>query len=167
MDLPDDEFVQEIVERMGEHLGTVTCTGQRFSYPLSLMHAKDYIAHRIALIGDAAHGIHPLAGQGVNLGFRDVGVLSELLIERFRLGLDIGAQDVLAHYQRWRRLDNVTMLAVTDNLNRIFGNSMLPVKIARTLGLWGVGQIPPLKRFFMKHAMGLVGDLPDIVKKNI
>ena len=167
LDLPEDEFVQEIVERIGDYLGTISCSGQRFSYPLSLMHAKDYTAHRITLIGDAAHGIHPLAGQGVNLGFRDVGVLAELLIERFRLGLDLGGQDVLAHYQRWRMLDNVTMLAVTDNLNRIFGTSLLPVKMARILWLWTVGQIPPLKSFFMKHAMGLVGDLPDIVRKNI
>ncbi len=164
LDLPDDEFVQEITERTGECLGTIKVSGKRFTYPLSLMHAKSYIAHRIALIGDAAHGIHPLAGQGVNLGFRDVGVLSELLGERFKLGLDIGAEDVLSHYQRWRRFDNVTMLAVTDNLNRLFGYSALPVRLARGLGLWGISKIPPVKRFFMRHAMGLVGDLPESVK---
>jgi 2-octaprenyl-6-methoxyphenol hydroxylase len=166
MELPEDEFVQEIMERTGSYLGDIRCPGNRFTYPLSLMHAKSYIAERIALIGDAAHGIHPLAGQGVNLGFRDVGVLSELLGERFRLGLDIGSADILAHYQQWRRFDNVTMLAVTDNLNRLFGYNALPLRIIRGLGLWGVSQIPPLKRFFMRHAMGLVGDLPESVRKN-
>lgn len=165
IDLPEDEFVQEIVERVGDYLGTMRCSGKRFTYPLSLMHAKRYIAHRIALIGDAAHGIHPLAGQGVNLGFRDVGVLAELIDAQAKNGLDIGTQDVLEHYQRWRRFDNVTMLAVTDNLNRLFGMPFLPVKAARGLGLWTVSQIPPLKRFFMKHAMGMVGDLPEMVRK--
>jgi 2-octaprenyl-6-methoxyphenol hydroxylase len=165
MDLPDDEFVQEIKERVGNYLGDLRCTGPRFTYPLSLMHAKSYIAPRIALIGDAAHGMHPLAGQGVNVGFRDVGVLAELLVEQFRLGLDIGSNDVLEHYQRWRRFDNVTMLAVTDNLNRLFTNSILPIKLARGIGLWTVDKIPPLKRFFMRHAMGLVGDLPEMVSR--
>lgn len=166
MELPEDEFVQEIKERVGDYLGDLRCTGPRFTYPLSLMHAKSYIAPRIALIGDAAHGMHPLAGQGVNVGFRDVGVLAELLTEQFRLGLDIGSNDVLEHYQRWRRFDNVTMLAVTDNLNRLFTNSILPIKLVRGIGLWTVDKIPPLKRLFMRHAMGLVGDLPEMVRKN-
>lgn len=166
LELDEAEFVQEIEERVGGYLGKIHTLGARFSYPLSLMHAKHYTGYRLALIGDAAHAIHPIAGQGVNLGFRDVAVLSQLVIERFRLGLDIGAPDVLAGYQRWRRFDNVAMLAVTDGLNRLFGFKLLPVQLARGLGLWAVGKMPPLKRFFMRHAMGLAGDLPDIIKEN-
>jgi len=166
LELSEEEFVQEIQERVGNYLGTIQTVGPRFTYPLSLMHAKSYISHRVALIGDAAHAIHPIAGQGVNLGFRDVGVLSELIGERFRLGLDIGGDDVLASYQQWRRFDNVTMLAVTDGLNRLFGVNLLPVQLMRGFGLWAVGKMPPLKRFLMRHAMGLVGDLPKIIKEN-
>lgn len=166
LDLPEDEFVQEIRERVGDYLGKISTVGQRFSYPLSLMHAKRYIGKRLALIGDAAHAIHPIAGQGVNLGFRDVAVLAELVLERFRLGLDIGGDDVLSHYQRWRRFDNTVMLAVTDGLNRLFGNGLAPVRLARGLGLWAVGKLPPLKRVFMRDAMGLLGDLPAMMKES-
>jgi 2-octaprenyl-6-methoxyphenol hydroxylase len=166
MELDEAEFVQEIQERVGTYLGDVCTAGPRFTYPLTLMHANSYIGHRLALIGDAAHAIHPIAGQGVNLGFRDVGVLAELLAEQFRLGLDIGSEEVLRHYQRWRRFDNVAMLAVTDGLNRLFCMNLLPVQVARGIGLWMVGRVPPLKRLFMRHAMGLVGDLPKIVKDN-
>ncbi len=166
LDLPEAELLQEIRERVGDYLGNLSLSGPRFSYPLSLMHAKTYTSHRACLIGDAAHAIHPIAGQGVNLGFRDVAGLSELLVTQFRLGLDVGAPDVLSHYQRWRRFDNITMLAVTDGLNRLFGSSLIPVKIARGLGLWSVSKLPPLKKLFMRHAMGLVGDLPEIVREN-
>ena len=166
-ELSDTELLQEIHERVGAYLGDLTLSGPHFAYPLSMMHAKTYIAHRACLIGDAAHAIHPIAGQGVNLGFRDVAVLAELLKKRFRLGLDMGDSDTLNHYQRWRRFDNVTMLAVTDGLNRLFGNSFLPIRLARGLGLWGVSKLPPLKKLFMRHAMGLVGDLPEIITKNI
>jgi len=166
LELPEEEFVQEIRERVGDYLGEISTAGQRFSYPLSLMHAKAYIAPRLALIGDAAHAIHPIAGQGVNLGFRDVGVLAELVTDRFHLGLDIGSDDVLKHYQRWRRFDNIAMLAATDVLNRLFSNNILPFRLARDLGLWTVSKLPPLKRFFMRDAMGLAGDLPKRMKEN-
>lgn len=165
LDLPEEDFVQEIRERVGDYLGRIQTSGGRFRYPLGLMHAKTYVSHRLALIGDAAHAIHPIAGQGVNLGFRDVAALAELLVERFQLGLDIGAADVLAHYQCWRRFDNVTMLAVTDGLNRLFSNQLPPVKLARDMGLWAVSKIPPLKRFFMRDAMGITGDVPKMVKE--
>lgn len=165
LQLPDEEFVQEIKERVGDYLGDIRVEGKRFSYPLSLMHAKTYVGKRLALIGDAAHGIHPIAGQGVNLGFRDIAVLAELIVEPFKLGMDIGAEDVLAHYQRWRRLDNVTMLAATDGMNRLFSNRVIPIQLARGFGLWAVGKMPPLKRFFMKHAMGLTGDQPILARK--
>lgn len=167
MELPEAELLQEIVERVGGYLGQLSLAGPRFAYPLSVVHAKTYIAHRACLIGDAAHGIHPIAGQGVNLGFRDVAVLHELLSGRKRLGLDLGNPDTLERYQRWRRFDNLTMLAVTDGLTRLFDTHLMPVRLARGLGMWGVSKIPPLKRLFMRHAMGLVGDLPEIVQKNV
>jgi 2-octaprenyl-6-methoxyphenol hydroxylase len=162
--LSEAECVQEIAERVGGYLGALTLVGPRFAYPLALLHAKSYVAPRVALIGDAAHAIHPIAGQGVNLGFRDVAVLAELLGDRARLGMDVGAPDVLAHYQRWRRFDNTTMAAVTDGLNRLFSNRILPVRLARGLGLWGVSKAPPLKRLFMRHAMGLTGDVPRLMR---
>lgn len=162
--LPEEAFVEEIRERVGDYLGTIRTVGPRFSYPLSLLHAYHYTAPRVALIGDAAHAIHPIAGQGVNLGFRDVAVLAELVGKRARLGLDIGAESVLAHYARWRRFDNVAMLFVTDALNRLFSTALPPVRAARRFGLWAVGKVPPLKRQFMRHAMGLSGDLPELMQ---
>lgn len=162
--LPEAECVQEIRERVGDYLGEIQLAGPRFAYPLSLGHAASYTGKRLALAGDAAHAIHPIAGQGVNLGFRDVAVLAEVLAERFRLGLDIGAADGLAAYVRWRRFDNLAMLAVTDGLTRLFGSDAPPVKLARGLGLWAVSKAPPLKRLFMRHAMGLTGDLPRLLR---
>lgn len=161
--LPDADLAAEIQERVGGYLGGITVSGPRFSYPLGVLHAKSYIAQRLALVGDAAHTIHPIAGQGVNLGFRDAAALAELVVDNHRLGLDVGTMDALRHYQRWRRLDNLLMLAVTDGLNRVFLNESLPIQAARRLGLWAVGRTPPLKRFFMRHAMGLTGDLPRLI----
>lgn len=165
MELSEEEFVQEIAERVGDYLGTIKTKGKRFSYPLSLLHAKSYTAKRMALIGDAAHGMHPIAGQGVNLGFRDVAALAELIIKERQSGMDIGSDKVLAHYEKWRSFDNVAMLAGTDFLNRLFNSNIIPIKVARDAGLWAVGKMPPLKRFFMRHAMGLVGDVPEAVRK--
>ena len=165
LELSEAEFVQEIEERVGDYLGTISAPGQRFSYPLSLMHAKTYVSQRLALVGDAAHGIHPIAGQGVNLGFRDVEALSQLLGERFQLGLDIGVAQTLARYERVRRFDNMTMLAVTDVLNRLFSNQLLTIKAARGAGLWLVGKVPELKKFFMRDAMGVAGKYRKIVNK--
>lgn len=165
LELDEENFVQEITERVGDYLGKISVEGKRFSYPLSLSHAEYYIDKRFALLGDAAHGIHPIAGQGVNLGFRDVGVMEELLRKQLAAGGDIGADEILQHYQRWRRFDNVSMLGVTDGLNHLFCSSLMPVKLARGLGLWTVERMPALKRFFMKHAMGLTGDLPENVRK--
>lgn len=164
MDLPDEEFIQEITERVGGYLGEISIKGPRFTYPLSLMHAEQYTAPRCALIGDAAHSIHPIAGQGVNLGFRDVAVMAELVREKKAQGLDIGAADLLEHYARWRRLDNVTMLAVTDGLNRLFSNDWLLTRCARGTGLNIVSKLPGVKKFFMRHAMGAVGDVPPLMR---
>ncbi len=166
--LSDAEFDAELQRRVGEastsYWGKVHAVGKRFSYPLKLMHAEGFIAPRFALIGDAAHGIHPIAGQGVNLGYRDVAVLSELLIEQRKLGLDLGSEVVLRHYQRWRRFDSMSMTASTDILNRLFSNDIPGMSLVRRAGLTAVNHMPPLKRFFMRHAMGLVGDLPKMMR---
>lgn len=165
LQLPDDAFVEEIQRRVGGYLGDIAPAGPRFSYPLTLVHAERYASHRAALIGDAAHAIHPIAGQGVNLGFRDVAALAEVVGEAHRLGLDIGFGTVLADYSRWRSFDAAAMVAVTDGLTRLFSNDIVPLRQARRLGLAAVGKVPPLKRFFMRHAMGLEGDLPRLMRK--
>lgn len=162
--LPDAEFIEEIQRRVGGYLGDLSLAGPRFSYPLTLVHAERYASHRVALIGDAAHAIHPIAGQGVNLGFRDVAALAEVISDARGLGLDIGFETVLADYTRWRAFDAFTMVAVTDTLTRVFSNNIFPLNIARRAGLGVVGKIPPLKRFFMRHAMGLEGDLPRLMR---
>jgi 2-octaprenyl-6-methoxyphenol hydroxylase len=126
--------------------------------------AERYVAPRLALVGEAAHVIHPVAGQGLNLGIRDVAVLAELVIDARRLGLDIGDESVLQRYQQWRRFDVLTMVAVTDSLNRLFSNSIAQLRLARNIGIAVVNQIPPLKRLLMQDAMGIVGDLPRLVR---
>ncbi len=167
--LSDAEFDAELQRRVGEgydnYWGRVKATGKRFSYPLKLMHAENFTAHRFALVGDAAHGIHPIAGQGVNLGYRDVAVLAELLIEQRKLGLDLGAESLLARYQRWRRFDSFSMTASTDLLNRLFSNRVPGLSLLRRAGMVAVNNLPPLKQYFMRHAMGLVGDLPRMMKE--
>lgn len=162
--LDDAAFHRELAARFGDFLGEISVEGPRWSYPLSFLHAETYIAPRLALVGEAAHVIHPIAGQGLNMGIRDIAALAECLVDGRRLGLDLADKTVLARYERWRRFDNVVLAAVTDGLNRLFSNSVPPVKLARDLGLAAVGEVPPLKRFFMRHAMGMVGDLPRLVK---
>ncbi len=164
MALDDAAFMAEVAKRFGDYLGEISIEGPRWSYPLSLQLAERYIDRRLALAGDAAHGMHPIAGQGLNVGLRDVAALAEVLVEAARLGLDIGAADVLERYQRWRRFDNMTLLAVTDVLNRLFSNDIGAVKLARDVGLAGVQQMPFLKRFFMRHARGTVGKLPKLLQ---
>lgn len=161
--LDDDAFSAELQRRFGHWLGAVRIVGRRWSYPLGLMHAARYIDRRLALVGDSAHLIHPIAGQGLNLGLRDVAALAETIVDARRLGLDIGRSDVLDRYQRWRRVDNLTLIGVTDGLNRLFSTALPPVALARQLGLAAVNAMPGLKRIFMRHAMGLVGDLPRLV----
>ena len=155
MELEEPEFLQEISQRVGKYLGKITGASSRFSYPLSLLHAKQYVGERVALIGDAAHGMHPIAGQGVNLGFRDVPVLAELIKRQAALGLDIGGVALTQEYAKLRRFDTITMLGTMDLLNRLFSNNLLPIRAARDIGLWAVGKMPPLKRFFMRQAMGI------------
>ncbi|HEX9536496.1 MAG TPA: FAD-dependent monooxygenase, partial [Stellaceae bacterium] len=123
-----------------------------------------YVATRLALVGEAAHTIHPIAGQGLNLGIRDVAALAELVIDTRRLGLDIGDETVLQRYQQWRRFDALVLAAVTDGLNRLFSNSLPLVQLARGVGLAAVNRFPPLKRLLMRDAMGIAGDLPRLVR---
>ncbi|MBI1210343.1 MAG: 2-octaprenyl-6-methoxyphenyl hydroxylase [Alphaproteobacteria bacterium] len=160
----DEAFAAEVAKRFGDHWGWVRPEGPRWSYPLSLHLALSYTAPRLALAGDTAHGIHPIAGQGLNLGLRDVAALAEVLVEAKRLGLDIGSAGVLARYQSWRRFDNVVLAASTDLLNRLFSNSFAPLALARRFGLDLVDSVPPLKRLFMRHAGGAVGELPRLLK---
>ena len=157
-------FKAELERRFGDFLGKLEVVGPRWSYPLGLVHADRYVDRRLALVGDAAHAIHPIAGQGLNLGLRDVAVLAEVLADDKRAGRDIGAPEVLARYERWRRFDAFALIAATDGLNRLFSNDIGPLRLVRDLGLAAVNRMPALKRLFMRHAMGLVGDLPRLMR---
>ena len=165
MALSDDEFLTEIAERIDGFLGDLRLLGPRFSHPLGLQYASRYCAGRLALVGDAAHGIHPIAGQGLNLGLRDVAALTESIVDSVQLGLDLAHPEGLSRYEQWRRSDNLLMATVTDGLNRLFSNDVAPVQLARDVGLAAVNRIPPLKRMFMRHAMGTVGDLPRLMRE--
>jgi 2-octaprenyl-6-methoxyphenol hydroxylase len=164
MALDDAAFSRAMTARFGDTLGALAIEGRRWTWPLGLHHAERYVDDRLALIGDAAHGIHPIAGQGLNLGLRDVAALAEVLVDARRLGLDIGSELVLERYQRWRRPDNVALMLATDSLNRLFTTDAAPVRLARDLGLAAVNRLPPLKKLFMRHAMGLLGDLPRLTR---
>ena len=165
LDLPDDAFNQEIVKRMGDVLGRVKAVGPRFSYPLSLQLANSFHADRLALIGDAAHGIHPIAGQGINLGWRDVAALAELIVDAQRLGMDIGAPDLLHRYEKARRVDTLVMAAATHVLDRLFSNDVTPLRIARDIGLAVVNRLGPAKRFFINQARGAGSEkLPKLLR---
>ena len=162
--MDDAAFLREIEERVGGFLGPLSLEGPRFSYPLGLQFAERYTKGRLVLAGDAAHGIHPIAGQGVNLGWRDAAALTEIIVDSVRLGLDAANVDALARYERWRRADNLLMAGMTDALNRLFSNDVAPVRVARHLGLAAVNKLPPLKKLFMRHAMGAVGDVPRLMR---
>ena len=164
MALDDAAFATELRRRFGDFLGEVMLGPGRWRYPLSVVHARAYAAPRLALAGDAAHAIHPIAGQGFNIGLRDVAALAEIVVDTLRLGLDPGAAGPLDRYERWRRPDNLMMLAVTDSLNRLFSNDIAPLRHARDLGLAAVNRARPLKKLFMRQAMGLVGTLPRLAR---
>jgi 2-octaprenyl-6-methoxyphenol hydroxylase len=162
--LDDREFALELADRFADRYGALELAGPRWHYPLSMMQAKRYTDRRLALVGDAARAIHPIAGQGWNLALRDVAALAELVVDAGRLGLDPGAPSVLERYERWRRFDSLALIGITDGLNRLFANDLLLLRLARELGLGAVERIPPLKRFFMRHAMGVLGDLPRLMR---
>ncbi len=162
--LPEDQFIDELTRRSGGYLGDIELLTRRDAWPLSVLLAERFIAERLALIGEAAHAIHPIAGQGLNLGLRDVAALAEVIVDAHRLGLDVGSPEVLARFQRWRRFDTVLLAAVCDGLVHLFSNNIPPLKLARDVGMAVVNRLPPLKRFFMRHAMGVVGDLPRMIK---
>jgi 2-octaprenyl-6-methoxyphenol hydroxylase len=162
--LPDTEFAAEIQKRAGDYLGEIELIGPRHTYPLMLIQAEAQIAERVALIGDAGHGIHPIAGQGVNLGYRDVAVLAEMLADQARLGLDVGDPALLTRYAKRRKSDVGSMSMATDALNRLFSNNNPALHIARDLGLGAVERMPRLKGFFMRHAMGMGGETPKMMR---
>ena len=160
----DATFELELEHRFGRHLGDIRVDGPRQAFPLGLTLARSFIAPRFALAGDAAHGIHPISGQGLNLGFRDVAALAEVVVEAHRLGVDIGSIAVLERYQRWRRFDTWQMGVVTDVLNRMFSNDIGIVRAARDFGLGIVDRLPGLKRVFINEAAGLAGDSPKLLR---
>jgi 2-octaprenyl-6-methoxyphenol hydroxylase len=166
--LPDDEFMRELADRFGDFLGGLTREGPVWTYPLEMHLARRAVAPRVALVGDAAHGMHPIAGQGFNLGLRDVAALAEVVTDAARIGLDVGNSATLARYADWRRLDTLVMLGLTDSLNRLFSNEIAAVRVLRDLGLAAVNATGPAKRFFMRHAMGLTqggsSDVPRLLR---
>ena len=155
MALDGARFEREIARRLGDHLGAIRVVGRRWSYPLSAMLAHRYVDTRLALAGDAAHGIHPIAGQGLNLGFQDAIVLADRLIEAVEAGHDPGSPALLTRYQRARRPDNMLMLGMTDGLDRLFSSDFPPLRLARDMGIAAVHRLGPLKRLFMRQAMGV------------
>jgi 2-octaprenyl-6-methoxyphenol hydroxylase len=162
--LDEAGFNAELARRFGDHLGKTKSAGPRWSYPLAFHIARDFVKPRFALAGDTAHGIHPIAGQGLNLGLKDAAALAEVLLDAARLGRDIGALDTLKRYERWRRFDSVVMGGTMDALNRLFSNDIAPIRHLRDLGLGIVDSIAPARRFFMRHAGGDVGKLPKLMK---
>ena len=164
LDLPERALAHEIEKRMGGFLGAVALAGPRWSYKLGFHHAAQITDLRLALVGDAAHGIHPIAGQGLNLGFRDAAALAEVLVEGARLGLDLGDAQLLARYQRWRSLDTLMVAFATDSLTRLYGVPGRTASAVRRLGMGMVQRIGPLKDRFMAEARGESGDLPLLLR---
>ncbi len=162
--LPDDEFHAELEKRFGLHLGEIKVVGPRRAFPLGLYTARSFIGERLALVGDAAHVIHPIAGQGLNMGLRDVAALAEVVADAARLGLDPGTYDVLERYQRWRRFDTATMGVATDGLNRLFSNHSDALRLIRDVGLGLVERMPAMKSFFIREAAGITGEVPKLLR---
>ena len=163
--LDDAAFLDVLRPRFGDFLGDIALTGGRFSYPLGMMIAKSYIAPNVALIGDAAHGVHPIAGQGLNAGLRDVAALIQVLSEAKQRGEDFASQPVLARYQLWRRFDATALAVATDVFNRLFSNDNPILRLGRDLGMGMLNAMPKVRRGILREAAGLTGDLPDLMRE--
>ena len=159
-----DEFKAELETRFGLHLGELEVLDKPRTFPLGYFVARSFIAPRLALVGDAAHVIHPIAGQGLNMGLKDVAALAEVVVDAARLGTDFGGADVLEHYQRWRRFDTMAMGLATNVLNGMFSNDFAPLRAVRDIGLGLVDRMPPLKGAFIRQAAGLTGDVPRLLR---
>jgi 2-octaprenyl-6-methoxyphenol hydroxylase len=164
MTLGDAAFLDELRPAFGSFLGQIGLTGARFTYPLGLTLAQTFIADRVALIGDAAHGVHPIAGQGLNAGLRDVAALAQVLTEARARGEDIGGAQTLARYQEWRRFDTTTLALATDTFNRLFSNDNPLLRAARDIGMAAINAAPTLRRGFIREAAGLTGELPNLMR---
>jgi 2-octaprenyl-6-methoxyphenol hydroxylase len=164
MTASEEDFVAELTKRFGHRLGAIALAGPRQSFPLDLQLARSFVAERLALIGDAAHVVHPLAGQGLNIGMRDVAALAEIVVDSARLGLDFGDAPQLERYERWRRFDSAFSAAVMDGLNRLFSNDSAPLRVLRDLSLGLVDRAPSVKRFLAREAAGATGQVPRLLR---
>jgi 2-octaprenyl-6-methoxyphenol hydroxylase len=162
--LPDDAYLDVLRPRFGDFLGEISLAGARYTYPLSLSLAHSMVADRVALLGDAAHGVHPIAGQGLNAGMRDVAALAEVIADALRRGQDIGSVTVLDQYQIWRRFDNTALALATDSFNRLFSNDNPLLRIARDVGMAAINAMPGARRGFIREAAGLTGNLPRLMQ---
>lgn len=162
--LPDEAYLDVLRPRFGDFLGDISLAGQRFAYPLNLTLANAFVAERLALVGDAAHGMHPIAGQGLNAGLRDVAALADVLGHAVRRGEDFASPLVLERYQQWRRFDTASLAAATDLFNRLFSNDNPLLRLGRDLGMAAVNALPGLRRGFIREAAGISGDLPELMR---
>lgn len=162
--LPEAEYIDVLRPRFGDFLGEISLAGARYTYPLSLSLAHEMIAPRVALVGDSAHGVHPIAGQGLNAGFRDIAALTEVIIDAQRRGEDFGAGVAMARYQEWRRFDNAALALATDSFNRLFSNDNALIRFARDIGMGVISALPALRRGFIREAAGLNGELPRLMR---
>lgn len=164
MALDDEQFAAELARRFGDFLGWVKPVAPRWCYPLSFLHADTYVGKRLVLVGDAAHAIHPIAGQGFNMGLRDAAALAEILVQARAEGQDLGSDFILAQFETWRKFDNTALTLACDMFNRLFSNNIVPVKHVRRMGLGVVDKLPPVRAFFMKEASGQIGELPPLLR---
>lgn len=164
MAMDDNDYMAVLQPRIGDYLGKVELAGARYSYPLNLTIAQNYVMPRLALVGDAAHGVHPIAGQGLNLGLRDIAALSEVLSDARLRGEDFSSLAVLLRYQEWRRFDTTALAVATDAVNKLFSNDNSFLRTLRDLGMGAINSLPALRRSFIREAAGLTGDLPRLMQ---